>query len=607
MDHGWATIFDVSIRLSKPKHRNSMRFENSNSTSAYSGWLRDLRTGDIFSSFRQDPLTVNPTKTPVLGEYSHICIDSDRITLMTDHYGTHPVYYWRGENEQWIASNDLRLVTVCHLVSVEIRKRSCIDFLAHSVMVGENELAGEATFFSEVLKAPSNCILTISRSGQKSGQHSPADNAAFAVDNRAASRAEFEHNFRAQFDDCVRDRIKAGAGGILLSGGVDSTTVLAASLAGQNGAIPFCANMSFRDADLAMSQDDKFVTALVKQCGIPHQIIYADDFLRFPLFDEMSSYIDGPDTAANPLVKEACARVFQDNDVSLVMTGEGGDIILGESMHRWILDSIRIHEGLKSAHDYVTKTLGFSMLSTTYIRKILTSLSPHAARYDLAKSERAEQKTDFPEYILQRTHYSLNHNGAHEAEQAKHLRSPYIGHHYIRAMLFPRATYFDALNTHCTLSHPFLDPRMISFALTCPPHFHFDHKNLDRNNPYATSKMLARNAYRTTLPPFASEKRHKTSYALMARKMFLNSAKDLLRLATDNMILNDWGIVNQDVFRKHVIAYTIVTEDPNAQLGTQYHFLRGVADLEKWIATFSGTRSEINQRLKFRPLRALAT
>ncbi|RCJ03938.1 hypothetical protein DDK22_34555 [Cupriavidus necator] len=92
----------------------------------------------------------------------------------------------------------------------------------------------------------------------------------------------------------------------------------------------------------------------------------------------------------------------------------------------------------------------------------------------------------------------------------------------------------------------------------------------------------------------------------MARRMFHNSASSLLSLADRSMILNGWGLVDQVRFRRHLMAYIVATEDPNTQLGTQYHYIRGVTDLEAWLVKFSGARPSVVKHLKFRPARSLA-
>lgn len=606
MDRSWATLITTDVHLREPGSCGPRHVETSNGDTAYSGWLRDLTKNVLHTSFRQDALTLDPSEGAVIGEFSYASIHPDRAILMTDHYATHPIYYWRGKCGLWVASNDLRLLLLCRLVPLEIRRESCLELLTQSVMVGENELAEGATFFEGVLKMPASTVLHIDRTGQTFRLTRAREDTAFPLDGAFSHREDFEQAFRARLNACVHDRIEAGANGIMLSGGVDSNTILGASLSVHKRIAPFCANMSFRDADLAMSQDDKLVEALVRHTGTPHRIIYADDFLRLPMSNDACAYVDGPDAAANPLAKEACACVFQNHDVSLVMTGEGGDVILGESMHPWILDSIRKHDGIGALHSYVTENLGARAFSRTYFRKVLTSLSPRLGRLELLKKESAGEYPQLPDYLGESLREATRRYTRSVNAHLKRSRTRYLGHDYIRAMLFPRATYFDTLNVYCTHSHPFLDPRMISFALACPPHFHHDYRRLDRANPYATSKMLARNAYRDILPDFATGKKSKTSYALMARRMFHNSARALLHLTNRPMLLNDWELVDQARFRRHLMAYIVATEDPNAQLGTRYHYIRGVTDLESWLMKFSGARTSVVKHLKFRPLRALA-
>jgi len=606
MDHGWAMLIELDVRVCEPECHASRPVENSNDNTAYSGWLRNLDTNMLYSSFRQDMLTFDISESTVVGEYSYASILSNRIVLITDHYATHPIYYWRGKNGQWVASNDLRLLLLYRQVSLEIRRKSCVEFLTQSVMVEENELAEGATFFADVLKMPAGSILSIERSERTYRLMSQHKNRSFQFESAFSRCEDFEQAFRTRFDACVLDRIEAGARGIMLSGGVDSNTVLGASLSVHKCSAPFCINMSFRDPDLMMSKDDKLVEALVQQCGVPHRFIYADNFLRLPTLNDHSLFIDGPDSTANPLAKEACARAFLDSDVSLVMTGEGGDTILGESTHLWILDSIRKHDGIEAVHNYVTENLGIQAFSGAYFHKMLISLSPHLGRHALFKKESGEDYKRLPDYFSESICKTVQLYAHQRNKSIIHSRARYIGHDYIKAMLFPRATYFDTLNTYCTHSHPFLDPRIISLALVCPPHLHHNYKHLNRANPYATSKILARNAYRTVLPDFATDKNSKTSYALMARKMFHNSARELLSLTDRQMILHEWGIIDQNRFRRHLIAYIIATEDPNTQLGTQYHYLRGVTDLEVWLLKFSGARTSVSEHLKFHPLRALA-
>jgi asparagine synthase (glutamine-hydrolysing) len=182
-------------------------------------------------------------------------------------------------------------------------------------------------------------------------------------------------------------------------------------------------------------------------------------------------------------------------------------------------------------------------------------------------------------------------------------RMRYVGHAYLASMLFPRASYFDAINTYCTHSHPYFDPRLVGFAFSCPPHVHHDYTKLSMMNPYPAAKRLAREAYADVLPECATRKEHKTSYALMARKMLLNSRDAILDMVAHPMLTARWGLIDQASFRRHLLAYLIVTEDPNVRLGARYHYVRGVIDLENWLRRLSGTRADLIERIRFRPPR----
>ncbi|SDV47384.1 asparagine synthase-related protein [Chitinasiproducens palmae] len=606
-DRPWVMLLQADLRLCSPRRPQRSRARASDAVAAYSGWLREPGGPRRFSALRGEMPSFDPIAGPALGEFSYAALGAKHLALLTDHYATHPIYYCGPlgpRPRRWVASNDLRLLLLCRAVSMTIDRAACLEHLTQSVMVDENELRDCSTFFSAVRKMPPATILQIDAGGDSTLREPapslPSVTACASSSNPVAQQTALRECLNA----CVMDRIEAGASGLMLSGGVDSNTILGASLS-LHAPLPFCATMSFEDADLAMSHDDQLVALLVERCGVPHRVVHADRFLRLPSAADEGGYIDGPDAAANPLAKEACAHAFQEQGVALAMTGEGGDLILGESSYAWLHDAIRKHEGVRAAHDYLTGSLGLACFSPTYLRKMLAALSPRlAGREWLRAANRGHAST--PDYFNTDLHSAARRQARSAGRTPTACGRAYLGHRYVEAMLYPRAAYFDTLNIYCTHSHPFLDPRMIAFTLACPPHLHHDYRRLDRANPYATAKMLARNAYRDVLPALASDKRGKTSYALMARRMFRNSAGALLRLTEQRMILSDWGLVDQAKFREHLLAYIVASDDPNAQFGCDYHFMRGVTDLETWLGRFSGPRHAVAARLKFRPLRALA-
>jgi asparagine synthase (glutamine-hydrolysing) len=599
-----AHLLQIDVGLSLARRNDDRRIEPLARNVVYSGWMRDPSLDRVYSSLHDDELVVDPLAQAVIGEYSYASVCNAGATVATDHYATHPVYYHRGLHGLWIVSNDLRLILASSDVSAQIDRAACSRFLTRTVMVEQNGLANGATFFTAIGKLEPGTMLTIAPDGiTHRTVRQPAYPSHARAPRIAAGRQECVEAFKEVFGRCVRDRMSAGAGGVLVSGGIDSSAVLGACLS-SGAAAPFCVSVAFKDPELAMSHDEKLLAALFGTRSVPHEILYADNILRLPTLDDAGAYIDGPDSAANPLVKEACAAALQRRGVSLVMTGEGGGVVLGEAMHELIVDGIRQSDGIAGVHRYLTRNLGMRCGSAPYLRKVLESLLPPLGHRALFRACRKEDRLPMPAFLKP----AVARAAADHDESTHRRRTPrfnHIGHRYMHGMLFPRAAYFDTLNMQCVNSHPFLDPRMIAFALTCPPQVHHDYFNLDRTNPYASAKMLARLAYRHELPPAVLQKTGKTSYALMARRMFHNSASALYALTERPMMLQEWGLVDQAEFRRQLMAYIVAMEDPNANPGIHYHVIRGVCDLETWLRRFSGPRAQIDAHLKLRPLRRL--
>jgi asparagine synthase (glutamine-hydrolysing) len=598
-----ALLLQFDVELVQDRSRNGPPMETLAAGVAYSGWVRDGCRSRIYSSLNDDALVVDPSTQPLIGEFSYARADERGARVATDHYATHPVYYHRGMRGQWIVSNDLRLVLSSRDVPAQIDRASCSRFLSHTIMLDENELANGATFFTHVRKLERDSVLCIDADGSR---HRIIPREPCVTPKRspfvANERHECAEAFKAAFDECVRDRLNAGAGAILLSGGIDSSTVLGACIS-SGSKTPFAVSVAFKDPDLVMSHDEKLLAALFGTRSVPHEILYADAALRFPMLDDAAPFVDGPDSAANPLVKEACAAALQRRGISLVMTGEGGDVVLGEAMHELIVDGIREKEGLVGVHRYLTSRLGMRCRSAAYWRKLLESALPFWGHRALLREARKTHRLPSPAFLKPAVADAAMDIADRPCRDAP--RFAYIGHRYMHGMLYPRASYFDTLNVQCVNSHPFLDPRMISFALTCPPHFHHDYLNVDRANPYASAKMLARIAYRHELPAAVLQKTHKTSYTLMARRMFHNSATALYALTEEPMTVSEWGLVDQTAFRRELMAYIVAMEDPNANPGLRYHYIRGVCDLETWLRRFSCPRAHLDAQLKMRPLRRL--
>lgn len=374
----------------------------------------------------------------------------------------------------------------------------------------------------------------------------------------------------------------------MLSGGVDSTAVLAAWLDGdaKDIARPICFNLTFNDAG-EQCPDPIIAKELCDAAGVELEFVQGGDCLRYLSVEDWPVYIDGPDGSANPLGIRKCLNHTRGKDVEAVLTGEGGDALLGEGCHHLLHDAILRHEGVFAMAEYSRSVLGRSIWSSAFLTDFLKAIFP---KLHLAALFRKMSLRDIrhPAFILLQDEASEKLMGYCPLSQLNGFDAPkrYAAHMDVAAMLYPRAAYFDAMSPCGVYFHPFIDPRLVAFCMHCPPQLHHAWRRSQEKNLYATSKMLARYAYGTAFGGKGLRKEQKTSYNFMCRKMMHNSASAALKLADGGMRLHELGMIDGDRFASEVLAYSIIARDPNASFGCRYHYVRAAIDLETWLRRF---------------------
>ena len=554
----------------------------------------------MFSALRRNPLQVDPLAGEVVGEFSYCSISGKRLIALADHYATHPVYYCGHASGTIAVANDPRPLLILEGLEPGLNEHAVREFLSTPVMVGENELDGQQTFFKGVSRLRPGALLVI-QDGRIRVQ--PSGLPRFqpcTMPSRRLSQDAWAEWLKEILCACVADRIAAGANSINLSGGVDSACVLGACLEIAPGHAPLCLNMSFKDPALVMSQDQNLLRAYFQEKSIPNIILYGDTFLRFQDQQDPLYFLDGPDPSAHPLSKEAFSNALAGQGDHLALTGEGGDIVLGETTAHLIMDSIYQADGVRSLSHYLVSKLGLRRGSWRFAKALLAGLAPWTAIL-LYGQEFQDDGGGMkpPSYLLPQ----LPPHGGTSPQNPGRGPGRYLAHQYLWRLLWPRPTYFDAINATSLQSHPFLDPRMLGFLFTCPPHFQHDLDQVSTSKGYAATKMLGRLAFRNTIPSYLIGKRHKTTYAMMARKMFINSNKMVKSIIKGKMLLAEMGIVDQPKFREQFCIFRVAAEDPNFSMGIYYHFLRGVIDLERWLAQWTTNKSNIQEFIRFKPLR----
>lgn len=575
-----------------------------------SGWISIERKHFKTQAGGFNHLLFNHYNDHSSGEFSCVLFTPSKVTFVTDFYATRPIYFATFKDTHLIAS-DIRLLFLLDYFQPTLDREICSVFLSNSAAVCENELSDGRTFYKEVKKMSYLEELNFSKKGTKKATYKNFKQELFQ--QRCANRSKhYEDNFRHLLNRGVKNRLKGNYGCLFLSGGIDSSTILA-SLKDINYLEQVVAlNLSFSDPDLCASQDEAIARRLINDFQVKGGIIKGDNILRFwnPLtHNDPLDCVESPDTSANKLIKEVFASYSIELGANLFLTGEQGDGLLGERGQFLCCEALLQQKKYKEAYNLLRK-LARADNQTNFIILFLKyglgPFLPFLREHFYKANHHTESFSSLPSYLAKELQKSPN-TISFQSAKLKSLFSC-LGHRYIFDYFFPRASYFDSIGALIPASHPFIDLELFGFILEVPYDKHFDYQNYQPHEEYLHTKTLARKAYKGLLPDYARLKKSKTSYAGMARKILSNSKQDLLAMFLDkkDLWVSDLGLVNKEKFRHYLIASLIKSEDPNNHLGPEYQYLRCVIQLETWLQSIQMPKHEFIEKTKPRAPRQLA-
>jgi asparagine synthase (glutamine-hydrolysing) len=234
-----------------------------------------------------------------------------RLVLARDPFGIKPLYY-RDSAEGLAFSSELRALP-----------RGEIDLDALEAFLAFNSIPGPYSIFRDVKKLlPGHLLVWEDGEGRVSRFARPAPVPASEV--RREDEDELAEELRARLRDSVRAHLIADVPvGVLLSGGVDSSTL--AALAAQESSEPVHTfSIGFEERSFDELDDARAVAQLY---GTRHEelVLRPDAALLLPA---LADAFDEPfaDSSALPtyLVSELAAR-----HVKVALSGEGGDELFG--------------------------------------------------------------------------------------------------------------------------------------------------------------------------------------------------------------------------------------------------------------------------------------
>lgn len=526
------------------------------------------------------------------GEFTAVLSgENGDVAFVTDFYASMPIYY-HTKNNIFIASNDLRMIIIHQFYTLDLSYDAMLMHLNYHIAVGENELLNNKTFFNNIYKVPKGSIMTVDKNiNLLFKKHLDYD---FFKKNMPQKVSI--NDFKTIFGRSIDERMSLGKSTIHFSGGLDSGAILAHALQKDHDFI--CVNMSFKNNDLMYSQDLEIVKNVSKRISNPSFIMWGDETLRLQndcIDNDPLIYLDGPEPRANSLICLNMDLFNYKNNVTQSITGESGDVILGEQFQEVLMDGL-IKDGKLREALFLLNILRKGRKKTIYNIHYLYKYFFSKFTYKLSKksylsTQWVGDENIVPDFILKKKNFDFTSQYSNKYEKILD------GHRFMLDYLWPKARYFDSLSTSAFYFHPFIDYKLINYIMSIPPYEYMDINKL-KYGSYFASKKLVRESYSEVIPEIFIKKTEKTSYEGMAKKIMLNSKNNIIELFYNNAHVYDLDLVDKAKFLEKLAIYFFKIEDVNSTLGVEYQFIKNVITLEIWLRNVNTTKEKLIKRIK---------
>ena len=404
------------------------------------------------------------------GDFSFAIWDQARQKLFCarDHFGIKPFYYAQ-LGETFLCSNTLNCIRLHPRVSDELNESAVGDFL----LFGLN-CDNATTIFRDIQRLPPAHALTVSSGGLEVKRYwaPPTDGRI-----RYARPEEYVENFHSILEKAVADRLRTDRAGILLSGGLDSSSAAAVAkeVSGRNTQAAAIRGYTYTYESLIPDRDGDYAREVGEFLGIPVQLIAMDEAQLFEPWDDTKPGF--PEPLDNPFLA-VISDAYRDISTRcrVLFSGEGSDNLMDFQMWPYVEDLRRRGEWTR----LVTEVANFLWIRPFPWRGIRARV--------LRLAGKDPDQPVYPSWLApefsRRAH--LVERWKEESELAKSMAVHPIHPRGHGSLALPQWTHmFEQEDPGATgypveTCYPFLDLRMVNYLLAIPPFPWFFKKTLLR-------------------------------------------------------------------------------------------------------------------------------
>jgi asparagine synthase (glutamine-hydrolysing) len=256
----------------------------------------------------------------LVGDFAFAIWDSRvrRLFCARDHFGVKPFYYAQDRNT-FAFSNTLNCLRLHPAVSDELNELAVADFLLFEL----NQDLGTTTF-ADVRRLPPAHTLTVSEMGVRLRRYWKLR----TNEHMFRRSIEYVERFEELFLASVRDRVRTCRVAALMSGGLDSPSIVAtAKRVARESATPLTIHAHTMVYDRLMPDRERHYSGLVADyLGIPIHYLPVDDYRFFDRWDRPDLPRPEPTSGALELMeRDFFARAA--STARVAFSGDGGDAV----------------------------------------------------------------------------------------------------------------------------------------------------------------------------------------------------------------------------------------------------------------------------------------
>jgi len=415
----------------------------------------------------------------LLGDYSFVLWDAihRRLLCARDHMGVRPLYYAQA-GATLIVSNTLDCVRLHPRVSSELDEAAVADFL----LFGENRDGGTTTFRS-IKRLPPAHVLTWSDGAVRQQRYwtLPIEDPLHFARGR-----DYLDRFIELLHSAVADRLRASRVTVLMSGGVDSSTLAAAALAVQRGRADCAVDaVTSTYGRLIDDRDRDFAGLVAERLTIPIRYDVRDDETSILDWDRIA--VETPEPVANPPAFSAAVQFLRTtaSGVRVLFYGEGPDNALRYEWRPYLSHLAGARQVSRLLRALASDALMHPRVPLWSSARQLAGASSHARRWQDAYPEWLDESFASRSQCRQRWE-SAQRPDSRPGHPVRPMG--YAGLDAVRWQPLFEDCDVTGARAQAEFRYPFLDIRLLRYMLALPA------------MPWCRNKLIIRRAMHGQLP-----------------------------------------------------------------------------------------------------------